>query len=131
VTVTRRELRNARRELLAQQKLYCLRDGCSGQFDLVAGDDNLILLVCPVCDLSSANDTLPANPFVAGARVRLAGHPIVGAGTVTSTMTHHGDELIVHVLFDEHNTPRKILGIQFGHDKPVAVSSRDLEALFP
>jgi hypothetical protein len=131
VTVTRRELRHVRRDLLAQQKLYCLRDGCSGQFDLIAGSDDRILLVCPVCDLSSANDMWPSDPFRVGSRVRLSGHPIVGAGSVTATSTYRDDELIVHILFDDPDTPRNLLGVKYGRDKPVGVSSRDLEVLFP
>jgi hypothetical protein len=119
-----------RRLLKSQHKQFCLRDGCTGVFDVVGGDDGQIHVECPKCGFTSAGLGKNADPFAVGNRVRCVGYPVVGAGTVAAVYPHSEGVLCVHIMFDEGEPPRPDYMVTLGSDGSVGVLSIYLEPLY-
>jgi hypothetical protein len=128
VTISQSELQRARSFLADQRKLFCIRDGCKGLFDVVAGPDDRIHLTCPVCAFSSAEHKSTAEGFTVGARVRCVGYPIIGAGTVVDVFPRIGK---LQVSFDRGIPPRNDFMEFIADDGSIGVSSTFMELLYP
>jgi hypothetical protein len=120
-----------RRLLKSRHKQFCLRDGCTGVFDVVADDDGGIHIVCPKCGFSSAGRATASDSFGVGNRVRCVGYPVVGAGTVTAVHPYPNGDTIVHIKFDRGKPPRPDFEVAEGSDGSVGVLSIYLEPLYP
>jgi hypothetical protein len=129
--VRRRDLKEMRRLLRTQHKQFCVRDGCTGIFDVVGGDDGAIHIECPKCGFTSAGRSKSPNPFEVGCRVRCVGYPLVGAGTIAAVDSAPSGDMIVYIKFDEGKAPRPDYEIAFGGDGSVGVLSAYLEPLYP
>jgi hypothetical protein len=128
VKISRRELWKYRRTLVELNKQFCVRDGCEGHFDVVAGSDDRMHLICPVCGFSSAEQGRPQRDFAVGDRVRCVGYPIVGAGTVVEAYPLIGKIL---VKFDRMFPPRDDFAEFIGDEGTIGVSAMYMERLYP